>query len=634
MLDCSTTGDSVVVHITSGTQPSQPCTCKEIDEALRICIDRQGYATLQNHQVVHSGRNWHARTGCAKHGDHAHHILVSSCSRLSALQRSDYTRVSGIRLARSSGLSRIRRFLQGTAIEQDNVEGSCNFPITAVSGKQTVLGSLHKMSSHAYDAFEGTHRPSESCISSCCTPLTVRSQSGTARSASVGSSIPPLLPLLTPPPSPPPSPPGSPLHDNASYAQHPASLDVASPMPGSAPADAEERQINLGPHEPEHDCLRPNFTWIRPGAAVEVALPDCGLQGSWYPATVVQLSRDQNNAVLSIGGLHDPDHPDGMLCEEHPLKLLRPPVPASPHDFRSQLQVGHLAELWWQQGWWHVIVKQVPIYGAGSAANCAERVASAVEWSLESVQYGHAHRLKDPVLRPCWTWTAADRNDLAGGWSMIEMLPAPLQPPKPIAVPPASASEKEKRGAKRKGETLRDTARSEAPREANEPFDKFQTGHLVEVRGVEEGFLGSWYAARVIETQETKSNVRLRLCYLAFQEEDGSFWEDWLDLQHIRPMPPDHDATFLESMKKGAPLEIRIEEGWWEVEFCGREGPNYVVAAKRYQVQHTVPASQLRPAWNWQQQQRKWSQLERKPPRAAKPEQFRASSKGSGRKSK
>ena len=61
----------------------------------------------------------------------------------------------------------------------------------------------------------------------------------------------------------------------------------------------------------------------------------------------------------------------------------------------------------------------------------------------------------------------------------------------------------------------------------------------MEVRGTEEGFLDSWYGARIVEAREARANIRLRLYYLAFQEDDGSFWEDWVEHSHVRPMPPE-----------------------------------------------------------------------------------------------
>ena len=79
----------------------------------------------------------------------------------------------------------------------------------------------------------------------------------------------------------------------------------------------------------------------------------------------------------------------------------------------------------------------------------------------------------------------------------------------------------------------------------------------MQVRGTEEGFLGSWYGARVVEAREARGAIRLRLCYLAFQEDDGSFWEDWCDHTAVRPMPPEHGIDFIEGLKKGSPLEVR-----------------------------------------------------------------------------
>ena len=137
------------------------------------------------------------------------------------------------------------------------------------------------------------------------------------------------------------------------------------------------------------------------------------------------------------------------------------------------------------------------------------------------------------------------------------------------------------------------------------------------MRGTEEGFLGSWYGARILESREGRGGVvRLRVCYLAFQEEDGSFWEDWVDHVHVRPMPPVREDTgsFIAGLKKGAPLEIFIEEGWWEVEYAGRDGEHYLAAARRYQVEHSVPLEQLRPAWRWMEHERDWAVHERLPP--------------------
>ena len=60
------------------------------------------------------------------------------------------------------------------------------------------------------------------------------------------------------------------------------------------------------------------------------------------------------------------------------------------------------------------------------------------------------------------------------------------------------------------------------------------------------------------------------------------------------------------------PLELLLEEGWWEVEFeAADKGGNYLVSAKRYKVQHVVQIEKLRPAWRWDEKARQWGILER-----------------------
>jgi hypothetical protein len=192
--------------------------------------------------------------------------------------------------------------------------------------------------------------------------------------------------------------------------------------------------------------------------------------------------------------------------------------------------------------------------------------------------------------------------------------PALAEPPGPSPKP--SPVDKEKKCSKRKSDLglgMKELQREESEREMRELLQLYAPGKHVEVRGLDEGFLGSWYQCLVLEAREARSTIRLRLRYLAFQEEDGSFWEDWFDQQNVRPMPPDHDPSFILELKKGQPLEINIEEGWWEVELSGRDGPNYLVTAKRYKVQHVVPLERLRPAWGWSQREHSWSELKTRP---------------------
>ena len=139
--------------------------------------------------------------------------------------------------------------------------------------------------------------------------------------------------------------------------------------------------------------------------------------------------------------------------------------------------------------------------------------------------------------------------------------------------------------------------------------------------GTEEGFLGSFYTARVIEAREVRgASLRLHVCYDAFQEDDGSTWTDWVDLRHVRPLPPAHaDAEFLPTLALDTPLEINVEGGWWEVQYCGAEAAGHTVIAQRYRAHHTVPVSRLRPAWHWSAATGAWEVLRQPRPVQASP---------------
>ena len=341
---------------------------------------------------------------------------------------------------------------------------------------------------------------------------------------------------------------------------------------------------------------------LSPGMHAELSFAEDGMVGSWYPVEVLQV-REHDVQVL-VPGLLDVGQPDGKLREWQPRARLRPPPPPPAANFREQLVLGSLAETWYLEGWWQVRVKEI-YYGepesrsgeAGGGSSASTQAMSERRFVLESIQFGNSHRpVVPPPLRPCWRWHPSRLEN--GGWSLQQTLQQTAQ-----GRPQANNG---KRGAtKRKQSELtpgaKEIEQEAAARETQRMLQHFAVSNVVEVRGTEDGFLGSWYAARVLEAREARSNVKLRLCYEAFQEDDGSKWEDWIEARHVRPLPPPHKADFVKQLKKGAPLELLLEEGWWEVEFeCGPDkGGLCLVSAKRYQVQHTVPTARLRPAWKW-----------------------------------
>jgi len=367
------------------------------------------------------------------------------------------------------------------------------------------------------------------------------------------------------------------------------------------------------------------------GALAELALPEEGMAGSWYPVEVLEVN-ESNEVLVLIGALlgeeilsaagtareddfsahanqlpHlSPTEPRHMAAREwHPSSRLRPRPPQTQVTFQESLQPGCMVEIWYEGGWWQVIVRRTPnatledCCGDGESAALARApaeadAASQQPWELESVHFANSHCELQPLLRPCWRWQPGKRVDRC--WSISDKPPMRYAP---------------KRPPKRKGTELtpgnREKEQEENSRILKELLEQqFAVGQIVEVRGSEEGFLGSWYAARVVEAREARSTIRLRLCYQAFKEDDGSTWEDWVELSQVRPLPPAHNPSFLRGLKAGAALELNFEEGWWDVEYKGSTGPKHTVMAKRYKVRHSVPASQLRPAWRWSATSREW----------------------------
>ena len=586
---------------------------------------------------------------------------------------------------------------------------------------------------------------------------------------------------------------------------------AARPMEELAdPAFLQELEQLLGkPTTKEPEPRAPTHAWVPTvGQRVELAMPDPGMVGSWYIVTVREVDAEADSVLVEVHGLLDDQ--DQQLMEKHRSAALRPLAPETPAGFAEQLQLNYLAELWTDDGWWEVLVKQIkggrafskkphdpwidrapgweddsgseeiewtddddlpqrppqrpppkkqsgskstakaasaaagkssakkvapapsssaaasksssaggsssadgpsaaagPTLSAGSSSSGAGSSSSgagsssaeagsssagagsssagagpssaagsssssagpsaapaggssgagsstvppepepvATEWALESVQYGKTHWVEAPKLRPIWLWKP-DAAESEPKWTTFEKwepVPKPRKRKEAAAPPPEP--------------TAKEVKQEQAAREREALLSQYAPSQLVEVRGTEEGFLGSWYAARVLEVKEARHAVRLAVSYVAFQEDDGGTMKETADHSRVRPVPPAHRPDFVSELKKGAPLELELDDGWWEVEYVGRDGSKHVVAAKRYnvrlrpsiaprppklapeprygpaqpqprpapllpstgQVQHTVTASKLRPAWKWEQSVREWAVHDRRPSPPSKAE--------------
>ena len=365
-----------------------------------------------------------------------------------------------------------------------------------------------------------------------------------------------------------------------------------------ASSSVVDREVASG-----ESCKQVTPSWLPPERAqAELAMVEDGMVGSWYPVTLLQVNAEDQVAHVEVAALQQGRGADAPLCEWQPLTQLRPPPPRTPDDFWNLLKPDSIAEVWYQGGWWQVMIKRAvrersvnacqssasdPGYAVSQPCDAASVDASEVgaqHWVVESVQYATTHCVLSSSLRPAWQWNRVDEL----GWTVQQQ----------ICIAPSKRARKRKHGevhssakdvspaesrvAREPPKASREPPR--APREARESVLQYSVGQLLEVQGTEDGFIGSWYTARVLEPRGARSSSRLRVCFVAFQEDDGSMYEDTVDVQHVRPLPPAHEPSFLDSCKNGSPLEVLLEDGWWEVSLHGMDGPKYVVGAERYRV--------------------------------------------------
>ena len=99
-----------------------------------------------------------------------------------------------------------------------------------------------------------------------------------------------------------------------------------------------------------------------------------------------------------------------------------------------------------------------------------------------------------------------------------------------------------------------------------------------QVRQIVEGYLGSRYAASVVEVDPAQRRALVR--YHEFIDEDsGEKVADWMGVSLLRPLPPPAKPGFLRKCAEGAPLELLHEDGVWDVDLlrvrdpAGREPP-------------------------------------------------------------
>lgn len=140
---------------------------------------------------------------------------------------------------------------------------------------------------------------------------------------------------------------------------------------------------------------------------------------------------------------------------------------------------------------------------------------------------------------------------------------------------------------------------------------RFSFGMEVEVKGRDKGFEGSWYLAEVLSAKEAGA------CTVQY---DGLYEtppagqpgttpvQETVSSDHLRPKPPATPPNWPEKLTVGMPLELRHDDGWWQVTYVSTKvgSSQLLVKSAHWGSQHLVEQADLRPGWRWSALSNDW----------------------------
>ncbi|XP_026385169.1 DUF724 domain-containing protein 3-like [Papaver somniferum] len=95
----------------------------------------------------------------------------------------------------------------------------------------------------------------------------------------------------------------------------------------------------------------------------------------------------------------------------------------------------------------------------------------------------------------------------------------------------------------------------------------FRHGDLVEVSSKEEGFLGSYFKARIIKQTE-KDEFLVEYTKLHEEDDEKCLLREVVPRSEIRHMPPNFKASYF---NVSDPVDVFCKDGWWYGIITGRD---------------------------------------------------------------
>jgi hypothetical protein len=363
------------------------------------------------------------------------------------------------------------------------------------------------------------------------------------------------------------------------------------------------------------------------GSRVEVcSQDDAAGTPKWYQAVVVQFGkndRDDKVRVQYAAPGEEPGEDAHKVCccsivclqraiisppecvsqEWKPLAAVRPAPPATPDGWLSRIRTREEVETLvgdgFQAYWLPVVFEcaRLPTYDGSEQLLHVQCTSLNFELDAPVSRLRPVWQLDSSPL-PQWTLTRKRvgpigstllllRCDESSGWEVEQQLDIspvePLHSDGPAGSP--TALETVVQAAASQANTFTILLQQQdgdwsfggdgrpgtfVPPLASLPSDTHVTplavGAAVEVGPTEEGYIGSWYSAKVTALEGGPEPGHVQIQYDSLEESDGVPLREWQPPSVVRPVPPATapGAFPPDEICAGTPLQMFYNDGWWE----------------------------------------------------------------------
>ncbi|CAF1924389.1 protein AGENET DOMAIN (AGD)-CONTAINING P1-like [Brassica napus] len=271
-------------------------------------------------------------------------------------------------------------------------------------------------------------------------------------------------------------------------------------------------------------------SFLKPGAAVEISTNEEGFRGAWFMGKVVAVpspDKDPLNCQVEYATISEADG-SKPLKEFVDLDHLRPALlpPMSEMEKKRDILAGEDVDAFYKDVWWEGTVTEVR--GDGKFSVYFRGSGELIQFRRDELRF-HREWINDtwkPPLDEAEEEEEEEEDEVDDYTEDKEVQ---------YLVPQVNL------------ETTKAIAK-----------EMFSSGTVVEVSSDEEGFVGCWFAAKVVERI---GDDEYRIEYKDLREENGvEPLKEVADFLHIRPPPPsDEDIDF----SVGDKIDAFYNDGWW-----------------------------------------------------------------------